>query len=115
MRWTSNTSGDYDGLILDLDFNEKTEMIFKSEQKDFSIKVSEIGEELIVYPAGGENLKVEVNLANKICTNQEEFIRACNVDYAFKDMEKNPEGNAYWVRILQEDGHMAWSSPIFTK
>ena len=115
VRWTSNTSGDYDGLILDLDFNEKTEMIFKSEQKDFSIKVSEIGEELIVYPAGGENLKVEVNLANKICTNQEEFIRACNVDYAFKDMEKNPEGNAYWLRILQEDGHMAWSSPIFTK
>ena len=115
MRWTSNTSGDYDGLILDLDFNEKTEMIFKSEQKDFSIKVSEIGEELIVYPAGGENLKVEVNLANKICTNQKEFIRACNVDYAFKDMAKNPEGNAYWVRILQEDGHMAWSSPIFTK
>jgi len=116
IRWTSNTSGDYDGVILELDYDVNTELIFKSTQKEFTVNVSEITEELMIYPAGGENLKVEVSLANQKCQNLDEYITASNVEYTFKDMKRNStEGNAYWVRVLQEDGNMAWSSPIFTK
>lgn len=115
ISWTSNTSGDYDGVILDLDFNENTELVFKSQPKDFTIKVSEIGEDLTIIPAGGENLKIEISLANEECKNEQEYIAACNVVKTFTNMETNECGNAYWVRVLQEDGNMAWSSPIFTK
>lgn len=115
ISWTSNTSGDYDGVILELNFNENTELVFKSQPKDFTIKVSEIGEDLKIIPAGGENLKIEINLANEECKDEKEYLAACNVVKTFADMESNENGNAYWVRILQEDGNMAWSSPIFTQ
>lgn len=116
IRFTSNTSGDYDGLILELDFDDSTEIVFESVQKNFTIKVCDIGEDLIIYPAGGENLKVEVSLANQSCVNLKEFISSCNVKHEFVNMEKHTvEGNAYWVRVLLEDGNMAWSSPIFVK
>ncbi|MDP3385838.1 MAG: DUF3604 domain-containing protein [Eubacteriales bacterium] len=116
IRWTSNTSGDYDGLILDLKFDEKTEIIFESNNKNITFKPCEVDENLMVYPAGGENLKVEISLANNLCDSMTEFIEACNVEYTFNHMKKNKgEGNAYWVRVLQEDGHMAWTSPIFTE
>lgn len=116
VRWTSNTSGDYDGVILELDFDTTTELRFTSEQKNFTVKISDIGEELIIYPAGGENLKIEVSQANKKCLNIEEFLLACNANVTFENALSNTnEDNAYWVRVLQEDGHMAWSSPIFCK
>lgn len=115
IRWTSNTSGDYDGIILELDFNEDTELVFKSVQKDFSIKISEINENIKVIPAGGENLKIEVSLANKDCKDKQEFIDACNIQKIFTNMPTTKNGDAYWVRVLQEDGNMAWSSPIFIK
>lgn len=116
VRWVSNTSGDYDGLILELDYNQETELVFRSEQIEFTRRVCDIGEDLTIYPAGGENLKVEVSLANRECSDFDEFIAACNVEHTFTCMNQNKEGgNAYWVRVLQEDGNMAWSSPIFTK
>lgn len=113
IRWTSNTSGDYDGLILTLDFNEDTEITFKSEQKEFTFRPAELNENIVTIPAGGENLKVELSLANEPCKDESEFLDACNVEYVFDHLPAQPGGNAYWVRILQEDGHMAWSSPIY--
>lgn len=113
VRWTSNTSGDYDGLILSLDFNENTEITFKSEQKEFTFCPAELTENITTIPAGGENLKIELSLANEPCRSDTEFLNACNVEYTFDNLPTKTGGNAYWVRILQEDGHMAWSSPIY--
>ena len=117
ITWRSNTSGDYDGVILELDFDTSTEILFRTEQVEFSFIPSDVGEDIRTYLAGGVNLKVEVGLANEDCRNMEEFIAACSVDHTFVEMEHNSteDGNAYWVRVLQEDGHMAWSSPIFTR
>lgn len=116
LRWTSNTSGDYDGLILSLRHNENTVLEFNSEQINFKIKVSEISEEIKIFHAGGINLKVEVSLANRTCKDLDEHVAACNIVHHFEHLDSNPVGgNAYWVRVLQEDGNMAWSSPIFAE
>jgi len=116
LRWTSNTSGDYDGLLISLNHDENTEIEFNSEQISFKIMFSDISEELKIFHAGGINLKVEVSLANQKCKDINEYITACNIDHHFERLETNPSGgNAYWVRVLQEDGNMAWSSPIFTE
>ena len=117
VTWRSSTSGDYDGVILELDYNENTEVVFRTQQAEFSFKPSDVGEDIRTFPAGGVNLKVEVSLANEDCRDVEEFITASSVDYTFAKVKHNAadEGNAYWVRVLQEDGHMAWSSPIFTR
>jgi hypothetical protein len=116
VTWISNTSGDYDGLLVDIDHDENTELAFNSEQLNFTIKYSDISEQLKVFHAGGVNLKVEVNLANQKCKNVHEYLSACNIQHQFQILDKNSTGgNAYWVRVLQEDGNMAWSSPIFTE
>lgn len=117
VTWRSNTSGDYDGVILELDYNDATEIVFRTEQTEFSFRPADLGEEIITFPAGGVNLKVEVGLANEDCRDMTEYIDACCVDHTFDQMKRNhkDDGNAYWVRVLQEDGHMAWSSPIFVK
>lgn len=116
LRWTSNTSGDYDGLLIRLRHDENTELEFNSEQVSFKIKISEITEELKIFHAGGVNLKVEVSLANQKCEDLDDHIAACNITRHFESVAKNPTGgNAYWVRVLLEDGNMAWSSPIFTE
>jgi hypothetical protein len=117
VAWRSNTSGDYDGIILELDFDSHTEIVFSSERIEFSFKPSEIGEGIKIYPAGGVNLKVEVGLANEDFQDLPGFVAACSTDHTFVGIEhKHDEhGNAFWVRVLQEDGHMAWSSPIFCR
>lgn len=116
IRWTSNTSGDYDGLILDMEFDNTTEIIFETACKSIIFKPCEVNDNIITYPAGGENLKVEISLANEPCNSINEFLEACNVEYSFNNLKKNTvDGNAFWARVLQEDGHMAWTSPIFTK
>jgi hypothetical protein len=33
--------------------------------------------------------------------------------FTFHDPEPPPGPHAYWVKIVQIDGHMAWSSPMF--
>ena len=36
-----------------------------------------------------------------------------NLEFEYVDKAPSPGINAYWVRIVQEDGAMAWSSPVY--
>ena len=36
-----------------------------------------------------------------------------NIDFTYVDKDPKPGMNAYWVRIVQADGAMAWTSPIY--
>lgn len=113
VRWTSNTSGDYDGILLKLEGDHPV-LSFHTPQKELTIPVDTIGEEVQIFPAGGENLKVEVSLANRPCRDMEEYLQSCNVERDFAQLPRDPGGNAYWIRVLLEDGNMVWTSPIFT-
>lgn len=45
VRWRSMTSGDEDGVILTLEFNDETSIDFNSKETNFSFKMKDLGEE----------------------------------------------------------------------
>ena len=114
VAWKSSTSGDIDGLELELQSNEKTILYFNTQYTSFEIPVSQITENAIELDAGGENLKVDISLASAIPSQEVEYLKSCVVELRenIEDLNREEE-NAVWVKIIQIDGHMAWSSPIF--
>ena len=104
VRWTSTTGGDPDGVIMRLGYTEKTEIDFKTGPVSFSFKPSEIGYAPMVVETGGLNQKV------RISTIKEELPETLEFTYTPENIE---ESNAFWFRIVQSDGSMAWTSPVF--
>ena len=104
IKWASTTGGDPDGVLLRLDYTNETEIIFKTEPCCFSFKPKEIKYEPLVVKAGGLNQVV------KVSTLKDELPKSLELNYNPKSCEKY---NAFWVRVVQADGSMAWTSPIF--
>jgi hypothetical protein len=105
LRWTSSTGGDPDGVLLKLEYDEDTEVTFETEPVTFTFRPAEIGYEPKVVEAGGLNQRVKVSTVKEETSDTLEF--------SFKDQNAAKGLNAYWVRIVQANGAMAWSSPIF--
>ena len=106
LEWNSTTGGDPDGVILKLDAPEDAEIHFYSKQISFSFKLGEIKYEPMVIEAGGVNQRVKVSTI----TNDQ---LPKNLEFTFTDKNPDQGVNPYWIRLLQKDGVMAWSSPIF--
>ncbi len=111
VSWSSTTSGDYDGLILELDCPDDAVLQFCSPQKNFTIAVSELSVIPTVYPAGGINLKVEASLVGEhpeaVGGNPNKMV------VSWTETDESVKQGSYWVKAVQENGQMAFSSPIF--
>ncbi len=104
LKWVSSTGGDLDGVLMKLKYSDKTEVDFKTGPVHFSFKPADISYEPMVVEAGGLNQKV------KVSTIKDELPENLEFTYTPKP-EKGL--NAFWVRIVQADGSMAWTSPVF--
>ncbi|MBT3318356.1 MAG: DUF3604 domain-containing protein [Clostridia bacterium] len=107
VTWKSNTSGDIDGIELALDYDNDTTLTFSSPQTSFTIKMSELTGRKIIKQAGGINQQVQIDFALAQSSKQAAF--------SFTDGNIEKGVNAYWVKVTQADGNMAWSSPIYIK
>jgi hypothetical protein len=106
LRFQTATSGDPDGVMLDVDAPPGAELHFFSEPASFRIRLDDIGFEPHFVSGGGVNIRVQVS---EISTQARDW----SVKFAFTD-EDAPEGcSPYWVRVLQINGGQAWSSPIY--
>jgi hypothetical protein len=104
LRWVSTTGGDPDGVILKLDYNEETIINFDTGLASFSFKPVEVNYEPMVVDAGGLNQRVKVSTLREDLPDSLEFSLVPELEHGV---------NAFWVRIVQSDGSMAWTSPIF--
>jgi len=106
LEWASTTGGDPDGVILKLDAPEDAEVTFQSKPVTFSFKLRDIGYEPLVVEAGGVNQKVRVS-----AISGGELPRSFDFSY----VDEDPMGGVspYWVKVVQSDGGMAWSSPVY--
>lgn len=111
VNFTSSTSGDYDGLILELEGDDHTVVKFSSLQGAAEASWKEIRSHGVVKSMGGLNLQVEM---------QEAFAEPSegNRDKTLYMDESIPlpsekGSHAYWIKILQSNGNAAWSSPVF--
>lgn len=113
VKFTSSTSGDYDGLILELEANDDTVIKFSSQRGTVCVTYKEVVEKGFEQAMGGLNLKLEMGAATMDMTVAEYASHlAMTKSLAMAD-EKGE--HAYWVRILQTNGNAAWSSPIFVE
>lgn len=106
IRWRSITCGDLDGLIVEVESGNNPRFRFESHPVSFSFSLSELRSSPVSRDAGRVDQKVEVSLARAVHGPGE-------ADFTFVDEEVEPGTHPYYVRVMQEDGEMAWSSPLY--
>ena len=107
VTWVSNTTGDDDGVDLALDAPDDAVLRFRTPVLDVDIALATLADgRTLTWPAGGVDLRVFMrrlparDLSDRLV-----------LDYT----DTPPPGvcHAYWVRVTQEDGAQAWSSPVY--
>lgn len=111
IKFTSSTSGDYDGLILDLETTDDTTLKLSTPQGTVEASVREILANGVVRDMGGLNLKVEMGPAfEDVPWDQVPEKLFLTKDIALPAAAGE---HAYWIKVLQNNGNAAWSSPVF--
>ena len=120
IKFDTFTAGDEDGVILDLDstgagtlyfdaaINARSQFGAGGKKKyaiDLKIPLTEISERDLVYDAGGVDREIVVRTVASDYPGR--------VTFTWADEQLQSQTTAYWVRVLQEDGATAWSSPVF--
>ena len=113
IKFTSSTSGDYDGLILELEANEQTVIKFSSAAGCAEASYQEIHAHGFTKDMGGLNLKLEMEQAFEEIP-EDQYTAYSRLDVK-KELPAAPGEHAYWVKVLQSNGNAAWSSPIFVE
>ena len=107
VSWRSITAGNRAGLVLSTEGGERTTCAFSSGPCDFQFDLGQVWKDTLTVDAGGVGRRVEVGPgAAEDGTRQVE-----GLDY--RDEEGVVGLCAYWVRLIQVDQAMAWSSPVY--
>jgi len=106
VRWRSTTSGDPDGLFLDLDIPDDALLHFEAGPATFDFRWSDLESGPLVVDAGGLGQQVTASLVPR-------GPRPERVRFTYQDESPLAGANAYWLRVIQRNAQMAWSSPIF--
>jgi hypothetical protein len=120
VTFRSLTSGDEDGLILEVESPKSASLQFEarmlsrnqfgseSEGRNriqLSLPLKDLDTQDWVHPLEGLDCAVVARRVARSYPNEAHF------EWTEK---QTPAGtSAYWVRVLQQDGAVAWSSPIF--
>ena len=106
LSWQSVTTGNFLGVDLWLDNPDAGTLSFQSNQISFDLPVSEIEINDRVFDVGGLLKRVRVFRMPDQSINQ---------TYHFeRQVDIKPEGDTrIYVKVFLEDGHTAWSSPIY--
>ncbi len=106
VRWASTTSGDFDAVELTLDDGAQAKISVETAPAKFRFAVSRLAKKPLVKNCGG----VEKLFLARLCPLQ---AGPTMISFEWRDRRPAAGRNAYWVRVTQADGEMAWSSPIY--
>jgi hypothetical protein len=108
IEWISNTTGDDDGVDVTLDAPPGAVLRLRTPVIDLDIRLADLADGATrVFPAGGVDLRV---FARRLPAR--DFTR----ELAFDLTDAAPASGvcaAYWIRVTQEDGAQAWTSPVY--
>jgi hypothetical protein len=107
LTWKSTTGGDPDGVVMRLETKKDTKITFQTDPITFTFTFNpnDIEYRPKVMDAGGLNKQVKISTIRDNLPSEMEFV--------YRDQFPKNGLNAYWVRVVQSNGGMAWSSPIF--
>jgi len=104
--WISSTTGGNAGVILELEDKYGGDLVLNTQNVSFRIPVSDIGlKEKIYFVKEGLETWLSVYRLPREGTSDYQF------KWRVKGLKKGD--NPLYVYIVQEDGHQAWSSPIY--
>ena len=106
LRWEAVTTGNFAGFDAWLEYPVEGTLKFETELVCFELAVSEINVEDRVYDAGKLGRRVRVF---RLPDENPHYQTALRREIGLKTRLDNP----LYVVVTQEDGHQAWSSPIW--
>ena len=108
VAWVSNTTGDDDGVDLTVEAPADTTLRFRTPVIDLDVRLGDLADGATrTFPAGGVDLRV---FMRRLPASG--FTRELAIDHVDPTP---PPGRcaAYWIRVTQEDGAQAWTSPVY--
>lgn len=102
----SVTTGNIAGFDLWLTDDHAGNLIFVSGEVEANIPIADVGIEDSVFDAGGLGKRLRVFRLPDECSTW-------TLDFTEKIKIQPGVDNPLYVRVTQEDGHQAWSSPIY--
>lgn len=109
LNWRGNTTGGLQGIIMKVQSNSGKLKLKVNNSKDFELVVAKITQNPIKYKMGGLDAQLEIYQVDE---NNKGIPIQYNFEFQeFKNLTKGE--NAIFAKIIQRDGHLAWSSPIF--
>jgi hypothetical protein len=107
LAWKSITTGGATGVILTLDKPHAGSLDIETLQRRVECAVGSIGLEPTVWECGGLRKRIEIY---RLPDRQ----RSCAFSFALPLTRlREGEDDPIYIRMTQEDGHMAWTSPIY--
>jgi hypothetical protein len=105
VTWKAVTTGNYGAIDLWLE-NNSGRLSFTTKPVSGAMAIADIGIEETVFEAGGLERAVTLQRLPDVMAQT-------HVTHAL-DVKVRPQGDTrLYVRVQQEDGHRAWSSPIY--
>jgi hypothetical protein len=108
LEWISNTTGDDDGVDVTLEAPAGAVLRFRTPVIDLDVPVADLLDGATrVFPAGGVDLRAFMRRLP---------VRDLTRELAFEVVDPAPPRgacSAYWIRVTQEDGAQAWTSPVY--
>jgi hypothetical protein len=106
LEWAALTTGGHGGFYADLSNRDSGSLSIETELVEVDIQIAEIGYEDLVFDAGGLGRKIRVfRLPDKNPHRSIDIERQISL--------QSDRDNAIYVRIIQQNGHVIWSSPIY--
>ncbi len=106
LQWRSATAGNAAGITLRLHGTDQSRFHVKSAPCTFDFALNQVCLAPLVIDAGDVNRRVTVGPAPS-----EDGPQTAEVSY--RDTKPLAGEAAYWVRVVQVDQAMAWSSPVY--
>lgn len=106
LQWESATTGGVSGVILTLEKPGSGYLTIHTRQLDVSCKISEVGIQPHVWNCGG--VKKEIRIS-RLTDHQDS--NAYTFNLPLRNLHN--DNNVIFIRATQEDGHRAWTSPIY--
>ena len=104
--FSSVTTGNFAGFDLWLEDRDAGELTFATSVIEQTVEIAEVGLEDLVFEAGGLGRRLRL-------FRLPEVNRAWQMGFTRQVPLRSGVDNPLYVRLTQEDGHQAWSSPIY--
>ena len=106
--WQAITTGGLAGALLHLAEPSRGQIAVKTAQGDLEVNLATLGAQPVLRDCGG--LAKQLSIARLPALPGP---RLWQLDYTLPATACPPGEHALWLKVTQEDGHLAWTSPVY--